>query len=226
LAPRAVRKQIWRIMLMRRPLSRKVRAALEHHAEPFGKPAVINDCLADLIEADRVVVKPGIERFEGDRVIFSDGSDSKCDLLACATGYEAAYPFVSAALVEKNEWFAHRYLKVVPPKQPGLYFIGHVSIVGPVFPILERQATWVADLLSGRCILPSKSKMQDIILKESRAASLIYVDAGRGADTVEYYPYHRALKREHRAGRLRAERAGLASRGSPALDRYGQVMVE
>jgi dimethylaniline monooxygenase (N-oxide forming) len=226
LAPRAVRKQLWRVMLMRRTVSPKVRAALEQHAIPFGKPAVINDRLADLIETDRVVVKPGIERLEGDRVIFSDRSDANCDLLVCATGYEAAYPFLSAELIEQNKSFTHRYLRVAPPNQPGLYFVGHVSILGPIFPILERQATWVADLVSGRCTLPSPMKMQRLSVKESRAASLIYLDAGRGGDTVEYYPYNRALKKEHATGRIRARRVWFAPEGSPGLDPRCQPMSE
>src|SRR5205823_2777334 len=40
LAPRAIRKQMWRAMLMRRTVSPKVRAALEFRATPFSKPAV------------------------------------------------------------------------------------------------------------------------------------------------------------------------------------------
>ncbi len=226
LAPRAVRKQLWRVMLRRRTVSPKVRAALEQHAVPFGKPAVINDRLAELIDADRIVVKPGIERLDGDRVIFSNNSYAKCDVLVCATGYESAYPFLSAKLIEQNKSFAHRYLRVAPPNQPGLYFVGHVSIVGPIFPILERQATWVADLVSERCTLPSAVKMQRLSVKESRAASLIYPDAGRGGDTVEYYAYSRALKREHAKGRIRARRAGFARDGSPGLDTPCQLMSE
>jgi hypothetical protein len=206
-------------MLLRRAVSPKVRAALESRAAAFAKPAVINDRLADLIDSDRVDVKPGIQRLEGDRVIFTDGSWVPCDLLVCATGYEVAYPVLSSEMAEQNGSFVHRYLRVIPPNQPGLYFVGRISVVGPFFPTLERQAVWVADLLSGRCILPSAVEMRRRAAKETRAASLIFQDAGRHADVVEYYPYLRALNREHTAGRTRQRKTPGAVRGTTlALD--------
>jgi thioredoxin reductase len=203
LAPRAIRKQLWRVMLMRRKVSQKVRAALESRATPFAKPAVINDRLPNLLENDLVGVKPGVQRFEGNAVTFTDGSSVDCDLFVCATGYDVAYPFFSSEIAERNGSFVDRYLRVIPPNQPGLYFVGAISVIGQFFPIFEQQATWVADLLIEDCASPSRKKMQQLAEAESRRAFTSFIDAGRGADTVEYYPYLRAIKRERAAGRVR-----------------------
>jgi len=219
LAPRILRQQLWRIMLMRRQVSPKVRAALERRTAPFRKPAVINDRLAELIDTDGIVVTPGIERVEVDRLILSDGSSVDCDLLVCATGYEAAYRFFSSEMAERNGSFVDRYLRVIPPHQPGLYFAGRISVVGPFFPIFERQALWVADLLSGRCGLPSAVKVQRRAVRETKAASTSFPDAGRKSDSVEFYPYLRALNREHAAGRARGLKITSAvDGGTAALD--------
>jgi dimethylaniline monooxygenase (N-oxide forming) len=216
LLPRPLRRQMWRMMLMRRVVSAKVRAGLEQRAVPFAKPAVVNDRLADLIDGDRVLVKPGIKSFEGDHVNFSDGSRVACDVFVCATGYEVAYPFFSPEMTERNGSFVDRYLRVVPPHQPGLYFVGSLSVIGPFSPIFERQAMWVADLLSGRCVLPSAMKVELRAAKETRAAAAIFPDAGRRADTVEYDPYVRALNREHAAG---------LTRGHKEVNRFGAAAV-
>jgi len=210
LLPRAAIKLLWRLMLYRRSVSPKVCAVLERGASSFAKPAVINDHLATLIDADRVAVKPGIERFEGNRVVFSDGSFTDCDLLVCATGYEPAYSFFSPDVAGQNGSFVDRYLRVVAPDQPDLYFVGRISVVGAFFPVLERQAMWVADLIGGRCVLPEPAEMKRRASKESKMAVSIYPDAGRREDTVEYYPYLRALSREHRAGLARRPRANPA----------------
>jgi dimethylaniline monooxygenase (N-oxide forming) len=205
-------------MLMRRAVSAKVRASLEQHAVPFAKPAVVNDRLADLIDSNRVVVKPGLKSFERDHVALSDGSRVPCDVFVCATGYEIGYPFFSSEIAERNGSFVDRYLRVIPPHQPGLYFVGSLSVIGPFFPIFERQAMWVADLLSRRCVLPSAEKVQRRAAKETRLASVIFPDAGRKANTVEYYPYLRALKREHAAGLTRGRRkSSLIGTASVAL---------
>jgi NADPH-dependent 2,4-dienoyl-CoA reductase/sulfur reductase-like enzyme len=218
LAPRVVRQHLWRLMLMRRQVSPKVRAALERQTAPFRKPAVINDRLTELIDTDGVVVIPGIERVEADRAILSDGTRVECDLLVCATGYEVAYPFFSPDVAEQNGSFEDRYLRVVPPNQPGLYFVGRISVVGPFFPVLERQALWVADLLSGRCILPSAVELHRRAARETRAACTSFPDAERKSDLVEFYPYVRALNREHAAGRARRlKQTGVVDGGRAAL---------
>jgi hypothetical protein len=172
----------------------------------------------ELIENDKVVVTHGIERIEPDRVILSDGRSVECDLLVCATGYEVAYPFFSPEVAEQNGLFEDRYLRVVPPNQPGLYFVGRISVVGPFFPVLERQALWVADLLSGRCILPSAVALHRRAARETRAACTSFPDAGRKSDLVEFYPYVRALNREHAAGRARrSKQTGVVDGGRAAL---------
>ena len=205
LIPLAIRKQLWRVLLKRRPISSKVRLALEQNARLFAKPGVINDHLAELIDGDKVIVKGRIKRLEGDSVRFTDDSSVPCDVLVCATGYETTYPFFSSELLEQNARFSHRYLRVLPPQQPGLYFIGHLSVVGPFFPVLERQALWVADLLSDRCTLPPVARMQHLATRQAEADGRIYPDARR-EDTVDYHPYVRLLEKEHKAGRIRRSR--------------------
>ncbi len=44
----------------------------------------------DLIRRGRVQVRPGIERFRGGNVVFSDGSQLACDAIVLATGYKPA----------------------------------------------------------------------------------------------------------------------------------------
>ncbi len=207
LVPLAIRKQRWKIMLMQRPVSPKVRAALERDTSPFAKPAVLNDRLPAMIDRDRILVKPVVERFEGHRVIFSDRSSAPCDVFICATGYEFKYPFFSSQTVHRTGSFAARYLRVVPPSQPDLYFLGRLSAVGPFFPVFEKQAVWVSDLLTGRCVLPSTDELERCAAREAKASSVIFPDAGRETDIVEYYSYLRALKRELAAGRARALKA-------------------
>ena len=43
--------------------------------------------------AGAITVKPGIERLERDRVVFTDGSEAPADLIVWATGYRVKFPF-------------------------------------------------------------------------------------------------------------------------------------
>ncbi len=53
----------------------------------------------DHIVHGRVTVHPGIERVEGDRVHFVDGSSAAVDLIVFATGYELSFPFLDSSYV-------------------------------------------------------------------------------------------------------------------------------
>ena len=60
-------------------------------------PTACNTYIDHLIHG-RTIVKPGIERLDGKRVIFTDGSEEEIDLLVWATGYRVSFPFIDQLL--------------------------------------------------------------------------------------------------------------------------------
>jgi hypothetical protein len=75
-------------------------------------------------------------------------------------------------------------------------------VLGPVWPVIEEQARWVAGLITGECRLPSERTLARRARAQSASNARICRESARGEDTVETYPYIDALKREHG---LRAE---------------------
>jgi dimethylaniline monooxygenase (N-oxide forming) len=203
LAPRPVRNWLAARRLSQRGLSPKVVAALEAGAKFRAKPPIINDRIAPLIDADLIQVRPGIRAFEGGAVRFEDGSAAEADILIWATGYRTSFPFFSQATAESNGHFRDRYLRVAAPQQPGLYFVGHAAVIGPVFPVLEAQASAVAAWIAGTCPLPAPRKLQARAQRQSESARKTWPSVARAEDTVETYPYLRELRR---AGRARFSR--------------------
>jgi cation diffusion facilitator CzcD-associated flavoprotein CzcO len=53
----------------------------------------------DHIVHGRIVTKPGIERLEGKRVVFTDGSEEEIDLLIWATGFKPSFPFMDSSYI-------------------------------------------------------------------------------------------------------------------------------
>lgn len=214
--PLSIRKQMWRVANLRRRIPPEMRE-LARGAKPFEKPAVISDRFGELVERGKIVIKRGIQRAEGRAVIFEDGTCSDCDVLVFATGYETSYPFFSPELMSRNAGFVDRYLRVIPPDQPGLYFLGQLSVAGPLFPLFERQALWVADLLSGRCLPPRPERLGELARRESDVARKRFPEATQPYDTVDFYFYVRALEREHRCGRARASRSRSMPQTAPEV---------
>ncbi|SHL09907.1 flavin-containing monooxygenase [Rhodothermus profundi] len=159
--------------------------------------------LLPLIGHGRIRVKPGLLRLEGRQVRFIDDSTEEIDLIIYATGYRVAFPFFESAFLEVRENYLPRYLHVVPPDHPHLYFIGLVQPLGSIMPLAEAQAEWVADLLEGRAGLPSREAMWRWIRREEAWRRRRFVPTMRHALEVDFYRYLRQLRRERRRGRYR-----------------------
>lgn len=167
--------------------------------------------LLPLVGHGRICVKPGIRQLEGRQVRFVDNSTETIDLIIYATGYQVAFPFFDPAFLAVRDNYLPRYLHVVPPEHPHLYFIGLVQPLGSIMPLAEAQAEWVADLLEGRAGLPSQEAMWRWIRREDAWRQRRFVPTKRHALEVDFYRYLRQLRRERRRGRRRSPRQALGS---------------
>ncbi|MET3961129.1 cation diffusion facilitator CzcD-associated flavoprotein CzcO [Marmoricola sp. OAE513] len=60
---------------------------------------IVNSLILHHLGHGDLRVRPDIDRFDGDEVVFADGSRTAYDLVVLATGYALHYPFVDAGLL-------------------------------------------------------------------------------------------------------------------------------
>jgi dimethylaniline monooxygenase (N-oxide forming) len=161
----------------------------------------------------RVTPKPWISRLEEEQVIFQDGSTEQIDIIVYSTGYKITLPFLSESIVDHRDGTVPLYKRVVHPDQPGLYFIGLVDVPGPLPPLAELQAEWVAELIDGKGGLPSRTEMMQAIAREDRRRQKRFGASGRHPLFVDPVPYLHALQRERSRAR---RRRGPSRPGQPA----------
>jgi dimethylaniline monooxygenase (N-oxide forming) len=149
----------------------------------------------------RVTPKPNIERLEGERVRFTDGSVEDVDAIVYCTGYKISFPFLSEDVIDPADNVVPLYRRVVHPDRPGLYFIGLVQPLGAIMPIAEAQSEWIADVLEGVAELPSPEQMKKVIEREDRRMRKRYVASKRHTIQVDFYPYMRTVQRERKRRR-------------------------
>lgn len=154
----------------------------------------------------RVTVKPNVTELAGDVVRFEDGSEAAFDVVVYATGYRISFPFFDARTLPVGDNQVELYRNVVHPDRPGVYVIGLVQPLGAIMPLAERQAEWVAGLLTGELRLPDRETMRRTIADDRATLEERYVDSPRHTIQVDYYPYLRTIGREIRDGRRRARR--------------------
>jgi hypothetical protein len=159
--------------------------------------------LPELVKDGRVLLKPNIQELMGERVCFADGSEAAIDVIIYATGYQISFPFFDKNLIQVEDNAISLYHRVVPPELPDLYFIGLIQPLGPIMPLAELQAKWVAMLLKGTAALPDKATMQAEISAYQTKLRKRYVNSTRHTIQVDLFPYKRELEKEMRDGRRR-----------------------
>lgn len=160
-------------------------------------PTISSD-LFHLIGHGRISVKPNVTRLAGDEVIFADGSRQAFDTIVYATGYHIRFPFLDAEVIDPVENEVPLYKNVVHPTLSGLYFLGLVQPWGSIFPIAQRQAEWIADLVAHRCGLPSPEAMQSDIRTRRAKIRKRYGNSARHTIQVDYHAYLAEMQRERK----------------------------
>lgn len=176
------------------------------------------------IAAGRVCVRPGIARFDGDTVVFTDGTRSPADLIVWATGYKISFPFLDPALVSVAENELPLWKRTVHPDLPGLFFIGLVQPVGAVMPLSEAQGAWVAETLAGRYAPPSDGVIREQMTVEDQRNKKQFYASPRHTMEVDFDHYLWDLERERIRGRQRAH-GRTTGRTSRATDLTGRVVA-
>jgi hypothetical protein len=162
-------------------------------------PPTVSDSLLSRLDHGDIVVKPNIDRFDRNRVYFTDGSAEQVDTVIYCTGYKISFPFLDEAVIGADGNLIPLYHRVVPPKLPGLYFIGLVQPIGATMPIAEIQSEWVADLLDGRAALPPEPQMNREIASYRAVTAKRYAHPTRHAIQVDFLAYLREIRKERRA---------------------------
>jgi hypothetical protein len=111
------------------------------HSTLADGPPVVNDLLLYWLKHGRIGIRPGIERFDGRTVHFSDGTSAEYDSILWATGFHASVPFLDESLLQRRDGVPLRVGgAVVPLDLEKLYLIGMIGARGPQPPIYPAQA--------------------------------------------------------------------------------------
>jgi dimethylaniline monooxygenase (N-oxide forming) len=165
-------------------------------------PTISSDLLNRLGHGD-ITVKPNVERLDGDRVWFVDGTVEQIDAIIYCTGYKISFPFLDPEIVAARDNRIALFHRVVDPNHGGLYFIGLVQPLGAIMPLAEAQSAWVADLIEGRAGLPTVDETRWEISRYTQRTARRYLASKRHTIEVDFLAYLREIERERRRGARR-----------------------
>ncbi len=166
----------------------------------------ISGRILDRLGHGAIHYRPLIERLDGDRVHFVDGSVEPADVLVYCTEYTVTFPFFDASFVSAKDNDLPLFRRVFHPDVEKLYFVGLLQPLGAIMPLASAQAEWIADTLTGAYVLPSASEVRADMERERRIMFERYVASARHTMQVDFDDYLRDLGAERRAGAARAKR--------------------
>ncbi|MBQ0986476.1 NAD(P)-binding domain-containing protein [Streptomyces sp. F63] len=181
----------------------------------FQNHPTISDTILHRLTHGEVAPRPGIDRFEGDRVVFTDGRSDPVDVIVWATGYRVTIPFLSPRWTGADPEQLPLYKRVFHLDDPGLAFVGLMQSTGAALPVVEAQAKLVAARLSGAYALPTAAEQRRSTDRDLRDATARWGSDRRPRMRIDFDRYLAGLSREMRAGRARARR-GAGRPATPA----------
>ncbi|MEQ6903478.1 NAD(P)-binding domain-containing protein [Nocardioides sp. YIM 152588] len=150
--------------------------------------------------------KGDIERFDGSRVHFADGTSEEFDVVVHATGYNITFPFFDPDLISAPENHIRLFKRIFKPGFDDLAFVGFAQAVPTLFPFVECQTRLVAAWLVGRYAPPSVAEMERVITEDEQRYTAHMVQRPRHTQQLDYFLYEHDLRtREIPAGLRRAE---------------------
>ncbi len=103
------------------------------------------------VKSGKIVAKRDIERCEGNRIYFTDGSAVRADVMVTCSGYKLVAPFFEPGM-KADPQQCYKYLFGT---EPSVAFVGFVRpVIGSIPAIAELQSRYAAMVFAGRRALP------------------------------------------------------------------------
>jgi hypothetical protein len=121
-------------------------------AEPdhdlFDHHPIVNSELLYELRHGRIRPRPDIERLEGARVRFVDGSVLEPGTIVWATGFNVSFPFLDQGLFEWENGIPKRVASLLAPGLANLYVFGLLQPRGGAGPLVTAGAGLVAEMVA------------------------------------------------------------------------------
>ena len=157
-----------------------------------------------------IAMKGGIERLDGNGVVFADGSREHVEVIVWATGYDIKFPFFSDASLtaDADNRPPPLYKRIMKPGVPDLFYMGLAQPLPTLVNFAEQQSKLVAAYLTGTYLPPAPDAMERQIAADEDYYTGQYYAARRHTIQLDFDHYVRALAKELTQGAKRAAAAG------------------
>ena len=157
---------------------------------------VINENLYHRIDQGAIHPMPDIERFEGDRAVFTNGNHEQIDVVIAATGYRVTLPKIHATELNTKNGIPELFMHLLHPEANDLAIVGMIQPDSGQWGITDLQSQVIARMILADRIAPrAESWLKKQRKRTLKNYSIQYVKSPRHALEVEHFSYSQQLKK-------------------------------
>jgi len=151
-----------------------------------------------------IAPKGGLERLDGDGVVFADGSREQFDAIVWATGYNVTFPFLKLPELTPRDNAFPLFKRMVKPGRENLFFLGLAQPLPTLVNFAEQQSKLVAAAITGDYAFPSDDEMSATIVADEEEHLGHFYDSPRHRMQVDFNTYVADLHEEIASGAERS----------------------
>ncbi|HEX7912081.1 MAG TPA: NAD(P)-binding domain-containing protein [Paraburkholderia sp.] len=154
----------------------------------FDSHPLLNSQLLHHLQHGNIAVKPDISHFDGDAVVFKDGSREYVDLVLCATGYKTTVPFAAEYFTLSGGTRPDLYLSIFSREHRNLFGTGFLETNSAAYKFFDTQAFLVGSYLQAQQRGHASAAVFDQLIQNDRpdlTGGLRMVGSGRHETYVD-----------------------------------------
>lgn len=163
----------------------------------FETHPLLNTQLLHYLQHGDIAAKPGLDRFDGEAVVFTDGSRERVDVVIFATGYDMSIPYVPRDYLTWTHGRPTMYLNAFAAR-PGLFGVSYLEVNSSAYTLFDRVADLVASHLADLRDNPAgAARFRELVASDhpDLTGGVRFVDSARHTNYVEVRAYRRNLRR-------------------------------
>lgn len=161
----------------------------------FESHPILNTQILHYLGHGDCIARPNIERFDGDDVVFVDGSREKIDLVITATGYHHSCPFLADDILEISGERPDLYLGMFARNHPNLAVLGFIEFASAAYANFDCMAELIVADATSAADTSTAQQLQE--MKKNHRPDLQgnhhYIDSARHSNYVEVDCYLKTL---------------------------------
>lgn len=164
----------------------------------FETHPLLNTQLLHHLQHGDIQAKPGVERFDGDGVVFTDGTREQLDLVVFATGYDMSIPYLPHDYLPWAGGRPRMYLNAVAREREGLFGISYIETNSSAYTLFDHVANLVAQHLADVRDDPARARrFRELAATDDPdlTSGVKFVASDRHSGYVEVRAYRRAIAR-------------------------------